>query len=80
MKERKLDDLITDYINGNKEVFNEIYYKTYNSVYLSIKIIINTKIAIIIYFFFPFKDTCYLCVGSSVFLQYVTFSQTMLIS
>ena len=43
MKERKLDDLITDYINGNKEVFNEIYYKTYNSVYLSIKIIIKDK-------------------------------------
>lgn len=43
MKERKLDDLIYYYIKGNKECFDDIYYQTYNAVYLSIRIIIKER-------------------------------------
>lgn len=43
MKQKKLDDLIRKYINGDKTCFDEIYYQTYNAVYLSIKLIIKER-------------------------------------
>lgn len=43
MSKRKLDELIYKYKNGDKECFDEIYYLTYNAVYLSIRIIIKDR-------------------------------------
>lgn len=43
MNKRKLDELIYKYKNGDKECFDEIYYLTYNAVYLSIRIIIKDR-------------------------------------
>lgn len=41
MTSRELDICIQKYCSGDKEIFDEIYYDTYKSVYLSIRTIIK---------------------------------------
>lgn len=41
MDSKKLDNLIVQFMNGNDLAFDEIYYETKKSVYLSIKLIVN---------------------------------------
>ena len=43
MVKKKIDDLIIEFKKGNKDIFDEIYYQTYNAVYLSIRIIIKER-------------------------------------
>lgn len=42
----ELDDLIEKYINGDSSVFENIYYETQKSVYLSIRMIITNQYVI----------------------------------
>lgn len=43
MNQYELDKYVLDYINGNSEAFDVIYYETQKSVYLSIKLIVSDK-------------------------------------